>query len=247
MIDHLDFEWSKIAGNINSLEKFRLLKTLELLPPNLHTVLDAGCGDGRLTNLLAKRYSHVCGLDISQEALSHLQTERKLGSIADMPFQDKAFELSICTEVLEHLPFNDYSQALKELARVTRWYIFLSFPNSENLRKGRVVCPYCGCRFHSDWHVRRFTPDTLPELPGFKIRNCVPIIEAYSYPDFVFYTVYALGRVFGGDFPATTICPQCGYSKGKEHPLKTPATLKTLSIIPKITKYQWLTALYERD
>ncbi len=87
----------------------------------------------------------------------------------------------------------------------------------------------------------------MPEIPGFKLRNCVPIIQAESYPDIVYYAVYALGRVFGGDFPATTFCPQCGFHTGKEHPLKTETTTKALSIIPKVIKYQWLTALYETE
>lgn len=246
MTSHLDFEWSRIGGCLNGLEGERIEKILSLLP-SVTSILDVGCGDGRLTNRLIERVRNVVGVDISSEALRHVRCHTKQAGIEQLPFPNRSFELVIASEIIEHLGYEIYQRALNEISRVSSKYIFITVPNHENLRKGRVICPNCGCRFHSDWHVRSYSQENMVYLlPGYRLTHCEAIIKAQSYPDIVYTAVLLLGRIFGGEFPATTLCPQCGYNKGKIHPLKTQSSVKALSIVPKVSKYQWLTALYER-
>jgi ubiquinone/menaquinone biosynthesis C-methylase UbiE len=51
----------------------------------------------------------------------------KVGSIYDIPFKDRSFDLVICNEVLEHV--DDPGKALSELERVTKKYCLISVPH----------------------------------------------------------------------------------------------------------------------
>ncbi|TAK87016.1 MAG: class I SAM-dependent methyltransferase [Aquabacterium sp.] len=63
-------------------------------------------------------------LDINPELQPDL-----VGSVLDIPCEDQAFDVSSCCQVLEHLPFDDFLPALRELKRVTRSKLVLSLPD----------------------------------------------------------------------------------------------------------------------
>lgn len=98
-------------------------------------VLDIGCGEGRhLFSCYRDSRTTVIGLDPDPEALATfrdwftdipLPDEGKArswgllrGSARRLPFEDDAFDVVLCAEVLEHLP--DYRSALDEIQRVLR-------------------------------------------------------------------------------------------------------------------------------
>lgn len=62
-----------------------------------------------------------------------------IGSVTDMPFEDKMFDLTLCCQVLEHLPFDYFDMALKELKRVTKHIVILSLPDQRK-RLGFSLC-----------------------------------------------------------------------------------------------------------
>jgi SAM-dependent methyltransferase len=90
--------------------------------------LDAGCGDGRHLAALARgvhRPPRVVGTDISQRILetaraaaAPLEPELVQANLEALPFEDAAFDLVLCTQVIEHLL--DPAAGLRELARVLR-------------------------------------------------------------------------------------------------------------------------------
>jgi len=100
-----------------------------------HRILDIGCGSGRH---VSTSYQHrdviVIGTDLSFrnicEARERLLLHDRLGehgggawglNIADitaLPFERHAFDLVICSEVMEHIP--DEKTAIKELIRVLK-------------------------------------------------------------------------------------------------------------------------------
>ena len=51
------------------------------------------------------------------------------GSVLKIPSADKSFDVALCAEVLEHLPFEDFPKALAEIRRVTRRAVVLSLPH----------------------------------------------------------------------------------------------------------------------
>jgi len=93
------------------------------------TVVDLGCGSGAmLCNVLESKPGWSGqGLDISRESVEYarrLATYKGVanrahfqqGSIAELPFKDRSFDLVIASEVVEHLP--DVEKAFSEMTRV---------------------------------------------------------------------------------------------------------------------------------
>ncbi len=83
-------------------------------------VLDAGCGKGRFSAIIKRRYGQVdvTALDISSEMLRHVPPGIRTvqGGILDMPFADGEFDAAICIEALEHVV--QIQEGVKELTRV---------------------------------------------------------------------------------------------------------------------------------
>jgi SAM-dependent methyltransferase len=99
------------------------------LKPNMK-VLDAGCGSGAVTRLIARRVfpEEVVGLDMDplfiEEARRLAESEGienvrfDIGNIEDLEYDDGSFDLSYCRFVLMHL--HDPVKAVSELKRVTK-------------------------------------------------------------------------------------------------------------------------------
>jgi len=87
------------------------------------TILDAGCGKGRFSKILANKGGVVTGVDLSNELLKVAKNKIKnanfiIGNILDLEFLDNSFDYIICVEALEHVP--DTDKAIKEMVRVLK-------------------------------------------------------------------------------------------------------------------------------
>ena len=148
----------------SNMERFGL--TASLVPADVRTLLDAGCGNGVFGRYLGETRPEitVTGMDRSQEALRHVTTGRLEGSVSAIPAEDRSYDCVTCLEVLEHLPIQDYSQALHELARVARRHIVVGVPYREKTERNTTTCPECRTTFNAYLHLRRFDDDTLKVL-----------------------------------------------------------------------------------
>lgn len=197
---------------ITEEEHERAAVTEGLIPQGTHSILDVGCGDGRLTNYFALlgRFKLVVGCDFALTPLRNLKALALAASIDHIPFRDRTFDAVVVTEVLEHLRDNTYKKALTEASRVADSYIVLSVPYQEVLRAGYVKCGDCGAVWHASRHVRRFTPKILKRLfPDFRLVKWEPLgSEVVKYlPDWIYW----IGHQFGGYAqPRCTLCPCCG-------------------------------------
>lgn len=99
----------------------QLATVLELRPGN---VLEVGKGPGLVSGALRAVGVNVVTLDLRPELKPDL-----VGSVLEIPSEDGAFDITICCQVLEHLPFSDFQHALGELRRVTRRALVLSVPD----------------------------------------------------------------------------------------------------------------------
>lgn len=133
---------------------------LDLLPGDVHSVLDVGCGDGAITNALPA-HLRVVGVDASAAALRHLRVEGRVGSITQLPCADGSFDLVLATDVLEHLPPEALDQAVRELTRVARKYVLVCVPNREDWPTNRTRCAGCGSAYHVNHHQKSWTEDDL--------------------------------------------------------------------------------------
>lgn len=124
-------------------------------------VLDAGCGMGYGTAMLAARGpASLAGVDLSESALAAARAE--LGDRADLtvadvrelPFEADTFDVIVCFEVIEHVERQD--EALAELARVLApdGVLLVSSPNRDIYTPG------------NPFHVHEYTPDEFAEALG---------------------------------------------------------------------------------
>lgn len=103
-------------------------------------VLDAGCGPGRYTKILAEQWTEVISYDFSRSILKLLQ--KKIGrlrptlvqgDIQILPFKNKQFDAVLMLDVLHHLETKDMRmKAIKEAFRVSKQYVFLDVKNRYN-------------------------------------------------------------------------------------------------------------------
>ncbi len=106
------------SGDIHPLEPYLRREML---------ALDAGCGDGKTTELMARR-CEVIGSDFSREALRSLRSQRP--GLADvnlvecelksLPFDSEKFDAISCVHAISHMLRQERTVAAEELTRVLR-------------------------------------------------------------------------------------------------------------------------------
>lgn len=114
-----------------------MLRYLDLQPG--HVVLDAGCGDGLYSRIIAltcrPHFIHAIDADINmvERALENTVSGccPHVMDIQNIQFRKEEFDRILCTEVLEHVP--DPSCALSELYRVLKpgGILAVTVPNAE--------------------------------------------------------------------------------------------------------------------
>jgi ubiquinone/menaquinone biosynthesis C-methylase UbiE len=112
----------------------KILTEVTALSPQ--TFLDAGCGEGFVARRIIDAVPGITltGCDVSgaaREIAASANPEARFvaGSVVELPFPDRSFDVVGCFEVLEHLPDDLPRRALSELARVARQAVVLSVPH----------------------------------------------------------------------------------------------------------------------
>ena len=101
----------------------------EVLSLNAREILEIGKGNGFVSNYLIGRGKRIFTFDIDKNLIPDV-----VGTVKEIPFCSEAFDVVTCCEVLEHLPYEYFYDALKELYRVSKSYVVLSLPD----RSGRA-------------------------------------------------------------------------------------------------------------
>ena len=137
----------------------------DILPADVSSILDLGCGNGFLTNSLPHRCTTV-GVDISSVALHKLAVPGCLASAAQLPFADQSFDLVMANDVLEHLLDDELTAAVAEIERVAKRYIITTVPFAEDLTVSRQYSPEDDALHHVNEHLRSFDLSVLKTLYG---------------------------------------------------------------------------------
>jgi SAM-dependent methyltransferase len=169
----------------NPIQKFLINNFFSSLvaltkPLGAESILDAGCGEGFTINKLIGNGigKRIDGIEYSKEAISFGKKlfpkfNIKQGSVYELPYGDKSFDLVICTEVLEHL--DDPAKAVKEMLRVTKKYLVLSVPNEPFFMLSNFLRGKNFSRFGNDTgHINHWNPFSLKrflEAQGLKIKK----------------------------------------------------------------------------
>lgn len=121
-------------------------------------VLDAACGSGYGTGILAETAKYVTGMDISEEAVLDARTNFGkdntnfvIGSVEKLPFKDNSFDVVVSFETIEHVNGEIQDSFLKEIKRVLKndGILIMSTPNKKTFTDERSGIA-------SQYHVKEF-------------------------------------------------------------------------------------------
>lgn len=99
-----------------------LLETVDAaLAEGGKTILDIGCGNGRIMDLTKGRFESICGCDISETAVAAAKNRGMISICSNLnkgylPYHDESIDTISCLEVVEHVI--DPAGLLKEIHRV---------------------------------------------------------------------------------------------------------------------------------
>lgn len=96
----------------------------EILALSPRNVLEIGIGNKTVSTYLKGQGLNMVSLDVDESLGPDITAD-----VLKMPFEENYFDVILCAEVLEHLPFEKFEESLKELKRVSRKNIILSLPH----------------------------------------------------------------------------------------------------------------------
>jgi SAM-dependent methyltransferase len=118
---------------------------------SFRSVLDAGCGFGRMIKLILDNFDveNIMGIDLSPQQIEHARkyvksskVQLSTGTIYDLDAPDNSYDLVIAVSVLMHIPFNKIEKAIAELVRVSKRHI-INLDWYERGKLGEEVRGYC--------------------------------------------------------------------------------------------------------
>ncbi len=183
-------------------ERRRLQVVSGLLPKKgISRVLDVGCGNGELSEILFKRGLNIIATDLGFDSIKRasLRIRKKnikvpfvQGDIYRLPYGDRSFDAVIASETIEHL--ENPRDAMLEIARVLHsgGYFIISIPYRERLRY--TLCIHCNKKTPVNAHLHSFDDEDFVDLlkeAGFSVEIILKIsskpAEWFGIPGFTFF------------------------------------------------------------
>ncbi len=176
----------------------------EVLSRCPESVLEIGIGNGFVKNYLTNMNLSIMTLDIDPDLHPDI-----ISSVTNIPLSDNSIEIITCCEVLEHLPFEDFGRALREIYRVCKKYAVISLPDVRRVYRIEfripkvtivqklVPLPYIPQPHHFDgehhWEIGKRS------FPFEKIRKIISesgfeIIEEYRVMEIPYHHFFILGK-----------------------------------------------------
>lgn len=246
------FDWSSLKERHL---KAKISKVIETIPDDVNSVIDIGCGNGVITNVLGQQFE-ITGVDRSEQALQMVSTKKLRASADNVPLPDHSFDMVFSSELLEHLDDETFEKSIAEVKRLSKRYIFITVPNNENPDKLSIQCPDCHYIYNSPNHLRKFKLSHFEDL--FKDYN---ILKHFSFGTKVRYYNSKLLKIKKKISPSNswipyywmplekrkTVCPNCENEFENEYRFNLLATvIDILNVIISPKKPYWLFVLMEK-
>ena len=138
------YHWSW-EGFYKKVYEYPVKQSLKFFSKN-DVVLDVGCGDGKLTYLVAPNVKTIIGVDNQEyplkfarlifDKLNIKNSKFEVGDITKLKYKSNSFDKVVCWDVIEHVPKDIAIKGIKELIRVLKpnGRLLLTTPNSKELR-----------------------------------------------------------------------------------------------------------------
>ena len=195
-------------------EGVRIADTLAMIPEDTESVLDVGCGPGKLLHRIPVGKAY--GTDLGRVGLKHVRRPVARSSILELPFASNSVDVVLCAEVMEHLDPTHLAQAAKELYRVARRSVLVTVPYQEQLLASSHQCPSCECVFHLHGHQQSLHEDDIRVL----FPDDAEVTTRFSWKVRPYWEPLLRLRTsrFGlWKLSPHTFCPQCGHTDFENH------------------------------
>lgn len=136
-------------------------------------VVDAACGEGYGSSILASVAKSVVGIDINEDAVqrakdkygTQLNLSYMVESIAELSLEDKSVDVLVSFETIEHVSEELQQQFLCQIARVLKddGILIMSTPNKAIYSDLR--------NYHNEFHVKEFYKDEFLTFLYQKFEN----------------------------------------------------------------------------
>jgi 2-polyprenyl-3-methyl-5-hydroxy-6-metoxy-1,4-benzoquinol methylase len=159
------------------IRRFQARVLARLAGMEFGSVLDVGCGEGYLAEVISRRFpqAHITGVDLSASAVEAARGRVPAGRFEVASFEQLArwterFDLVICSEVLEHL--QDPASGLAVLGQRAAGHALLTVPwepwfQLANLARGK----YLDRLGNHPEHVQRWTHAAFVRLASTTFRK----------------------------------------------------------------------------
>lgn len=201
--------------------------------------IDVGARDGHFSKVLTRYFDSVVALDLEKPQVQHPRVRGVAGDVTCLDLPTGAFDLVLCTEVLEHIDPKALTSACSELARVSRGHLLIGVPFKQDIRIGRTTCTGCGT-VNPPWgHVNTFDEPRLLSL--FPTMNLVEVsyvgVEASSTNELSAYLMNLAGNPYG-TYGQDEPCIGCGaaISEAPSRSLLQKACTKAAHLARRVTE-----------
>lgn len=155
-------------------------------------ILEIGCGDGFVLKTLESKSAELHGIDISTKRVERAKRFLPHAKICEadaenLPFEDNCFNVTVCSEVLEHL--KNPQKAVEEMIRVTKKSgdMIVSVPNEFNWHIGRLLLLRFPLKIPD--HLNKFS---VKELDGMFNRRHIKLYRIPAFLPKYFSLTYVL-------------------------------------------------------
>lgn len=122
-VDRTHYAFARYSGEDRWVSYHTQLREVLRLSPE--SILEIGVGEGVFGSYITRNTPiRYASLDIDPALGPDL-----VGSVTAIPQEDKAFDVVVAFEVLEHIPFEHFEDALRELMRVAKIGVVISLPH----------------------------------------------------------------------------------------------------------------------
>ena len=200
------------AGPSDRYDEERVDMIMDIIPADVRSVLDAGVGGGYIFRRLKERKGLISfGFDISLEMLKKSKDGRVCAcDIKKIPFKDRAFDLVVAADIIEHIDMDAFDESISELARVAKDYILINSPYKDAVNWPVSLCDKCKREFNIYGHMRSVDMKLIRESfrgKAFKVlRSGVIGRKRDPRPAPLVYIARKLGKAYSKE---GAICPYC--------------------------------------
>lgn len=128
-VDTTHYDFLKYVDNNRWNSYYQQIIEVLNCQENCKNVLYIGMGDGIVTDILKKTGKNVKTLDFDKALKPDY-----VGSVTEIKKALKKdwnkFDVILCCQVLEHIPFSEFDNTIKQLAECTKKRLIISLPNA---------------------------------------------------------------------------------------------------------------------